>query len=382
MFQLSILAMFKNEGMIIENWFQHYLEEGVEHFYLIDNGSTDNYEEKIKKYQKYYTLVKDPTRLPSGTQTFLYNKYYLHRVKKETKWLIICDIDEYIYGRNGCIKIMDALNKLPFKVEKTWLPWKCFGSNNHKIQPKNIIYSFNKWSGKCSNNHGLGKSIFRTIHLEEIQTCGHIVQLNKNNILYNANGDLYDEFNYSFDSIKMLNLHLNHYMIMSEEYYQKIKCVRGGGESGNVYKYTMKCFHEFNKNHNKIVDNELINKKNLLLKLKNNRLYTSINLINNQNKDNNKNKDNNQNKDNNKNKQDKQNWYAFKKFFKKNNDNISIICLEDTFIKINEEYSSNLDNTQKIRVFKNMVFSLIHENISYFIIDKNPIVTSSKKIIL
>lgn len=370
MFQLSILAMFKNEGMIIENWFQHYLEEGVEHFYLIDNGSTDNYEEKIKKYQKYYTLVKDPTRLPSGTQTFLYNKYYLHRVKKETKWLIICDIDEYIYGRNDCIKIIDALNKLPLNIEKIWLPWKCFGSNNNKIQPKNIIHSFNKWSGECSNNHGLGKSIFRTIHLEEIQTCGHIVKLNKNNILYNANGNLYDKFDFSFDNIKNLNLHLNHYMIMSEEYYQKIKCVRGGGESGITTKYTMRRFHEFNKNHNKIIDNELINKKNLLIKLKKNNISASNNLINNKNKDNDKNK------------QEKQNWYAFKKFFKKNNDNISIICLKDTFIKINEEQSSNLDDTQKIRVFKNMIFSLVYENKSYFIIDKDPFVNSSKKIIL
>jgi len=38
-------------------------------------------------------------------------------------------------------------------------------------------------------------------------------------------------------------------------------------------------------------------------------------------------------------------------FFKKNNDNKSIICIENTFIKINEEHSSNLDDTQKIRVF-------------------------------
>lgn len=188
---------------------------------------------------------------------------------------------------------------------------------------------------------------------------------------------------------------------MSEEYYQKIKCSRGGGESGNVYKYSMKCFHDFNKTLNKVSDNELINKKNLLKKnnyhksndIINNLTNNKLNLVNkiDQNKDNkkvNQVKQNTQIKKDTQIKQDKQqtihkqNWYAFKKFFKKNNDNISIICLVDTFIKINEEHSTNLDNTQKIRVFKKMIFPLIHENTSYFIIDKNPIVSSSKNIIL
>ena len=92
--------MFKNESIIIKEWINHYIEEGVEHFYLIDNGSTDDYYEKIKMYEKYFTLVKDSTRLPQGTQTYLYNKIYLQKIKSETKWLIICDIDEYIYARN------------------------------------------------------------------------------------------------------------------------------------------------------------------------------------------------------------------------------------------------------------------------------------------
>ena len=31
--------MFKNESMIITEWIEHYLREGIDHFYLIDNGS-------------------------------------------------------------------------------------------------------------------------------------------------------------------------------------------------------------------------------------------------------------------------------------------------------------------------------------------------------
>ena len=37
MYLLSVLCMFKNESTIIKEWFEHYISEGIDHFYLIDN---------------------------------------------------------------------------------------------------------------------------------------------------------------------------------------------------------------------------------------------------------------------------------------------------------------------------------------------------------
>jgi hypothetical protein len=261
MYKISVLAMFKNESMIIKDWIEHYLREGVEHFYLIDNGSNDDYYEKIKIYDKYITLTKDPTRLPKGTQTFLFNTIYLEKIKKETEWIIFCDIDEYIYARNGNNQIMDALNKLPENVEKIWLPWKCFGSNGHKNQPNNIINNFLKRKEGYNKNDGFGKIICRTANLERIMTCGHIVRLNKNNIMYNANSEKLEDYNLDEENCQTLNLHLNHYMLMSEEYYLNVKSVRGGGESGLTGKYDINAFYIFDKQHNDLNDNELANKK-------------------------------------------------------------------------------------------------------------------------
>jgi len=260
MYNLSVLTMFKNESMIIKNWIEHYLTEGIDHFYLIDNGSTDDYWDKIKKYEKYITLVKDPTRLEKGTQTYLYNKIYLNKVKKETKWLIICDVDEYIYSRNGYLKIINVLNKLPENIEKIWLPWKIFGSNGNIKQPDNIIKSFTKRKIDYSNNKGFGKTICKTQNLNNFGCCGHIVSLSKNNICYTSNGENWDNFNFTNENCNKLNLHLNHYMVMSEEYYLKIKCTRGGGESGLSGKYTIGFFRNHDKNYNDIIDTELFDK--------------------------------------------------------------------------------------------------------------------------
>ena len=267
MYNLSLLAMFKNESWIIKEWIEHYLLEGVEHFYLIDNGSNDNYEEKIKEYKdkNYISLVKDSTRLPSGTQSFLYKKIFLDKIKRETKWIIVCDVDEYIYARNEYNKIIDVLNKLPQNVEKIWLNWKIFGSNGHINQPNSTLSAFTKRTNIFKKNLGHGKCIVRARNIEHFGCCGHDIVISGNNITYTANGDNFDHFDFNEENCKKLNLHLNHYMLQSEEYYLKIKCSRGGGESGLNNKYTLDFFKNNDKNYNNIIDTELYDKKNNII---------------------------------------------------------------------------------------------------------------------
>jgi hypothetical protein len=107
----------------------------------------------------------------------------------------------------------------------------------------------------------LRKIICKTKNLINFGCCGHEVLLSKNDIYYNSNGEKWDNFNFTNESCNKLNLHLNHYMVMSEEYYLKIKCKRGGGESGITDKYTIDFFRNNDKNYNDIIDNELYNKK-------------------------------------------------------------------------------------------------------------------------
>ena len=262
MYELSVLAMFKNESWIIREWIEHYILEGVEHFYLIDNGSTDDFKEKIKDYMDKISLVSDATRLSYGTQSFLYQKIFFDKIKEETKWIITCDIDEYIYARNGFKTITDALNSLPKNIETVWMPWKIFGSSNHIKHPSNIVNNFTKRSNTPDRFLGHGKSIFQTKNLVNFGCCGHYVEIKNNSQIHTPNGDNYYIYDFTKENHAAFNLHLNHYMFLSEEYYTNIKCNRGGGESGLITKYSIDYFRENNKKHNEIVDDELIIKKN------------------------------------------------------------------------------------------------------------------------
>lgn len=257
-YYLCVLSMFKNESTIIEQWIKHYMNEGVEHFYLIDNGSTDNYNKIIDKYIDYITLVKDSYRHKFRPQVFLYNKHYLDIIKKETKWIIVCDIDEYIYNIYPLGNITKFLKNIEISNENIsliWIPWLIFGSKNYKETPINIINSLNK---RINNNDikqgvGYGKSIYLTEFIGNEDTnyefdCVH--------------------FSKTFGKIKKLtinsNLKCNHYQFISYNYYKDIKCFRQSGSTNNHSNvYTINYFNEKNKIYNNTLDNTLKNKQKI-----------------------------------------------------------------------------------------------------------------------
>ena len=49
-YDLAIVAILKNEAPYLREWLDYHLLAGVEHFYLYDNDSTDDYDEIIAPY--------------------------------------------------------------------------------------------------------------------------------------------------------------------------------------------------------------------------------------------------------------------------------------------------------------------------------------------
>ena len=71
---ICLNMIVKNESHIMKEWLQHYIQQGVDYFFLIDNGSNDNYMDAINTFADKIHLIIDP--LP-GHQTFLYNHHFL-----------------------------------------------------------------------------------------------------------------------------------------------------------------------------------------------------------------------------------------------------------------------------------------------------------------
>lgn len=227
MHYLSLCAIFKNEAHIMEEWIKHYLYHGVDHFYMIDDRSDDNYMDIINKYIEsglvtlYHTKDVDPENITKirkvhNRQGIFYDHFVLP-LKHETKWLAVVDLDEFLYSAVE-IDIKNILKKHE-DIHTIQVDWLTFGSNGFIEQPKNVVESFIK---RCDyyNSKKIGiysfKSISQTQHLKSIgiHGCKFSVEINSKFLSYE-------------DNPENPQLIINHYSVQSLNLFLKIKAVRG-----------------------------------------------------------------------------------------------------------------------------------------------------------
>ena len=271
MYYLSILAIMKNEAMNLKIWIDHYIWQGVDHIYIIDNNSDDTSVQIIEDLINngypitLYKLYKQHKQ--AKHYRYVYDK---EKLQKKTKWLIVADLDEFFYCNNSKIS-----NELKHFEDYDYISskWRMFGSNNCIKHPKDIRISLTKRVEELNFNT---KYIFQTKNIYSKSVNIHWL-----NDGYTNKIDLSEIFR------------LNHYPIQSKDFFEKVKMTRGDADaesSDNVRdwnyfeKYNLNTDHEDNDLKNMILNTNknYISNKNTYYKdndLKNMILNTNINYI-------------------------------------------------------------------------------------------------------
>ncbi|HZW01591.1 MAG TPA: glycosyltransferase family 92 protein, partial [Candidatus Deferrimicrobium sp.] len=93
-FSVSVMAILKNEAPNMAEWLCHHMAIGVDHFFLYDNGSTDELHEVLKPFADHgiVTTVYFPMR---GLQRDA-NNHVVRFFGATTEWLAYVDIDEFL----------------------------------------------------------------------------------------------------------------------------------------------------------------------------------------------------------------------------------------------------------------------------------------------
>lgn len=97
---LSICAVFQDEARWLKEWLEFHQMVGVEHFYLFNNNSTDNYADVLRPYID--RGIVDLFEWPSPEEEVFYTtqvEVYNHCIELcvgHTQWLAIIDIDEFL----------------------------------------------------------------------------------------------------------------------------------------------------------------------------------------------------------------------------------------------------------------------------------------------
>lgn len=156
-YNVSICAIFKDEADYLKEWIEFHKIVGVEHFYLYNNMSSDNYLEVLEPYmQSGEVTLTDweewPVQMPAYSDC-------VKKYKQETKWIAFVDIDEFIVP-NVCDKIYDFLKKFDSRYPVVVAYWRCFGTSGKLERKKeglvteDFTVSWKKYTdiGKCFYN--------------------------------------------------------------------------------------------------------------------------------------------------------------------------------------------------------------------------------------
>jgi glycosyltransferase involved in cell wall biosynthesis len=248
MYIFSVGAMFKNESHCIKEWIEHYLNQGADHFYLVNDNSTDNTVEIIKPYIESgkITLYNAPNTGPHilGNQRNTYNKYILpHLNNKDTKWLLMCDLDEFAWSPEFDT-VKDFLTEYVHSLAQVQVTPTIFGSNNLEKQPKSLVQGFTRRTKEVPTKCGTYKYFVNSDY-----------KFSSLNVHFaTAENPEYNKPEY-FMIIHSDYIRLNHYICQSREFWLNIKCTRG--DADGFLQRDLQLFESYNSQANQEEDYEL-----------------------------------------------------------------------------------------------------------------------------
>lgn len=233
-YYLSLIAMFKNEALGMKEWLDHHIAHGVDHFYLVDDGSTDNPMAVLAPYVDSGTVSMFPT-IPKNVpfrQAGLYKKLFTEvYAANESRWIAFLDMDEYLYSPMQVD--VRAILRQHEDLSVVGLNWVMFGSSGLVTQPSSIVQSFVNRADYNSSKYPALVEHYKILQWNK----GHYSDWQKYIVNTKYKVDNIDVHVVTIEgtaenlSYKRYpdtpSLLLNHYIVQSQDFFLKVKSTRG-----------------------------------------------------------------------------------------------------------------------------------------------------------
>lgn len=209
-YNVVICSIFKDEAPFLKEFIEYHKMLGVDHFYLYNNFSTDNYKEVLKPYidKGIVTLTEWPVQ--SG-QIPAY-EHWKYNYKKDSKWVSFLDLDEFICPVYD-YDIVSWLNRYK-KYPVLLLDWVMFTSSGlleHDCQ-KLVIEQYTQ----CWHKRGRKGKLFMNCRFDynEDTSMMHYLKVKFGSfkiLPFNASGNIVDETGFQYVNKKQYSIQCNHY---------------------------------------------------------------------------------------------------------------------------------------------------------------------------
>lgn len=244
-YDLAIVAILKNEGHYLKEWLDYHLLAGVDHFYLYDNDSSDNYNEIIAPYVEAGLVTSIP--LSGGSAQYAAYNLAVYYYRFLCRYIAFIDLDEFIFPKNISDKITATLDKIFKKFPEASglaINWQLFGSNGQETADysRGVLERFTRrapvdWVVPIPNRDipGGNAQVKTVTDPRRIYFFGssHFPIYFEGNYSINEVGGIVPS--YCNEPVTADEIVINHYNVKSrEEHFKKI--MRGRADKGGIAK--------------------------------------------------------------------------------------------------------------------------------------------------
>ena len=129
LYDLSVVAIMKNEAPYVKEWLDYHLAAGVNHFYIYDHESTDNFKEVLQPYINAGIVTY--TFYPGECRQMEAYIDAVHRFRFFSRYMAWIDADEFIFPQNNksVVEVVDEILNDKLQSGGLGINWRTFGSN-------------------------------------------------------------------------------------------------------------------------------------------------------------------------------------------------------------------------------------------------------------
>ena len=235
LYDLAVVAIFKDEGKYLREWIDYHLLAGVEHFYLYNNDSSDDYAEVLAPYieNNLVTLTDWQGRL------VMYSAYNdaITKHRFDCRYMAFIDLDEFIFPKTNQ-NIAEAVNEIlsrDTKAAALGINFQMFGSNGQDKADysRGVLERFTRrapsdWTIFKENGANIGNIYIKSVvnpRFVDYYISPHFAIYFDG--LKSINSDGNETWNAGNHPICADKIVINHYYTKSKEEYEKKKMPKG-----------------------------------------------------------------------------------------------------------------------------------------------------------
>ena len=152
MFFLGLITRCKDE-FFVKEFIDYYLSQGVDKIFVIDDNSND---------KSIYNNIDDNRIEIIYEKNIIKNNYankLYKQIKSNFKWIIYCDVDEFITTKKNITNtIKDELNTTFKDVDCIKIPWVMMACNSKEKNPNSILLENTyRWNHNKKHPHKIPK---------------------------------------------------------------------------------------------------------------------------------------------------------------------------------------------------------------------------------